>query len=112
MRLLKIVAVPAAVALLLSPANAADAATRSKILGKIQKAGLAQAQKGKVLAQASEERYIGAEAECYEDCDTGKIKCNVVLDGDDLDQCPNNGHGHDQDHDHDDEDSAPMDELM
>lgn len=42
MRLLKIVAVPAAVALLLTPTNAteAEARVRSKILGKIQKASL------------------------------------------------------------------------
>lgn len=35
MRLLKIVAVPAAVALLLNPANAIEERARSKILGKI-----------------------------------------------------------------------------
>ena len=52
MRLLKIVAVPAAIALLLTPTDAAEARVRSKILGNIQKSNLSQAQKGTTLAQA------------------------------------------------------------
>lgn len=45
MRLLKIVAIPAAIALLMTPADASEASVRSKILGKIQKANTALAQK-------------------------------------------------------------------
>ena len=40
MRLLKIVALPAAVALLMTPTDAADARVRSKILGNIKKVNL------------------------------------------------------------------------
>lgn len=59
MRLLKIVAVPAAIALLMAPASATEASVRSKILGKIQKSNLAQAQKAEVLAQSSDAKCVG-----------------------------------------------------
>ena len=40
MRLLRIVAVPAAIALLLTPTDASDSHVRSKILGKIAKSAV------------------------------------------------------------------------
>lgn len=51
MRLLKIVAIPAAISLLLTPTDATEAKARSKILGKIQKNALAQATQKSNLAQ-------------------------------------------------------------
>lgn len=85
MRLLKIVAVPAAVALLLTTTNAseAEARVRSKILGNIQRNTLSQtqkeatlvqqkgailAQKGAKLAQTKQENDSDNDA-CV-DCDT------------------------------------------
>ena len=67
MRLLKIVALPAVVALLMTPADAAEARVRSKILGNIVKSTLSQAQKGQALAQVAAERTLGDQ--CV-DCDT------------------------------------------
>ena len=74
MRLLKIVAVPAAVALLLTPTDAAEARVRSKILGNIKKSTLSQAQKGQTLAQASTKRLVS------EDCVDCETPCHVKFD--------------------------------
>lgn len=62
MRLLKIVAIPAAISLLLTPADASEAKVRSKILGKIQK--------GTTLAQAQANSAQIEAVQC-QDCDTG-----------------------------------------
>lgn len=62
MRLLKIVAIPAAISLLLTPADATEAKARSKILGKIQKNVLAQGKAA--IAQA--EQCIDCDTACHE----------------------------------------------
>jgi hypothetical protein len=59
MRLLKIVAIPAAISLLLTPADATEAKARSKILGKIQKN-----MTNKSLAQASAAEADKCDGEC------------------------------------------------
>ena len=81
MRLLKIVAVPAAVALLLTPTDAADARVRSKILGKINKSTLGSAQKGQTLAQTQSKAVSGDQ--CV-DCDT---PCHAKF-GETHGECP------------------------
>lgn len=85
MRLLKIVAVPAAISLLLSPAEGANAQARSKILGKIQKNTLAQT---KVTKGSGKDHVAEDRLDLCVDCDT---PCHSSL-KDNNGTCPGGPH--------------------
>ena len=64
MRLLKIVAVPAVISLLLAPSGATEAKARSKILGKIQKNVLAQGKS--TVAHSADDQCVGDCPPCHD----------------------------------------------